>query len=224
VTNPNDHTCEPRWRRLPKERPAQIVRAALEVFGERGLAGARLDDIARRAGLSKGTIYLYFPNKEELFREVIRTVVVGQIEQARAATRDGDPREELLRYMREFWGFVRSSDFQAIHRLVYGELANFPDLAAFYGTEVVAASREVAAEIIRRGIACGEFRQTDPDMAARTVNSMLMMHAAWCEKRHLFRQLENLSDEQIFDSLVDFSLHAIAGPGASAPTRARKLK
>ena len=63
---------EPRWRRLPEERPRQILTAALEVFGEHGLAAARLEDIAKRAGLSKGTIYLYFPNKEELFREMVR--------------------------------------------------------------------------------------------------------------------------------------------------------
>ena len=71
---------EPRWRRLPEERPRQILEAALTVFAERGLAAARLEDIARHAGLSKGTIYLYFPNKEELFREVIRHSVVAFIE------------------------------------------------------------------------------------------------------------------------------------------------
>src|SRR4051812_24710326 len=73
--------AEPRWRRLPEERPRQILAAALSVFGERGLAAARLDDIAKRAGLSKGTIYLYFPNKEELFREMVRTTVISAIEE-----------------------------------------------------------------------------------------------------------------------------------------------
>src|SRR3954468_9438563 len=72
---------EPRWRRLPEERPRQILAAALEVFGEHGLATARLDDIAKRAGLSKGTIYLYFSNKEELFREMVRQLIVTQIEE-----------------------------------------------------------------------------------------------------------------------------------------------
>ena len=72
---------EPRWRRLPGERPGQILQAALAVFGERGLSASRLEDIAKRAGLSKGTIYLYFPNKEELFREMVRHTVVSQIEQ-----------------------------------------------------------------------------------------------------------------------------------------------
>src|SRR6187455_782508 len=99
---------EPRWRRLPEERPRQIIDAALEVFGERGLAGARLEDIARRAGVSKGTIYLYFSNKEELFREVVRAVVVDRLREAAANTGTGDPVVELKRYMRAHWDFVRS--------------------------------------------------------------------------------------------------------------------
>src|SRR5215831_14907027 len=88
----------PRWRRLPEERPRQILEAALDVFGERGLAGARLDDIARRAGVSKGTIYLYFPNKEELFREVIRAIVVDRLRQAAADAGEDNPVDELKRY------------------------------------------------------------------------------------------------------------------------------
>src|SRR5437870_5806627 len=80
IVLPMSVAVQPRWRRLPEERPSQIVDAALDVFAERGLAAARIDDIAKRAGLSKGTIYLYFPNKEALFREVIRRTVVSQIE------------------------------------------------------------------------------------------------------------------------------------------------
>src|ERR1700759_2945816 len=99
------HTNEPRWRRLPEERPGQILAAALEVFGERGLAAARLDDIARRAGVSKGTIYLYFPNKEELFREMIRHIVVGQLEAAERAASEstGSATETLTEFMRTYW-------------------------------------------------------------------------------------------------------------------------
>src|SRR3954470_5924639 len=95
-------TQEPRWRRLPEERPKQIIDSALIVFGERGLSNARLEDIAKRAGVSKGTIYLYFPNKEELFREVIRSTVVAQIEQAEmyVASATGSATESLTRVMR----------------------------------------------------------------------------------------------------------------------------
>ncbi|HMF99610.1 MAG TPA: helix-turn-helix domain-containing protein, partial [Gemmatimonadaceae bacterium] len=70
-------SAPPKWRRCPEDRPEQIIKAALEVFGECGLANARLQDIAERAGVSKGTIYIYFPNKEELFREMIRQTAVA---------------------------------------------------------------------------------------------------------------------------------------------------
>src|SRR4029453_15963800 len=123
------HQSSPRWRRLPEERPRQILDAALEVFGERGLAGARLDDIARRAGVSKGTIYLYFPNKEELFREVVRAIVIDRLRQAAAEAGEGDPVDELKRYLRAHWNFVRTAEFQTIFKLVTSELHNFPDLA-----------------------------------------------------------------------------------------------
>src|SRR3954466_576520 len=104
------NTTEPRWRRLPEERPRQILAAALEVFGEHGLAAARLDDIARRAGLSKGTIYLYFPNKEELFREVIRQTVVAKIEanERELAAADRPATDVLREFMHNYWAFIRS--------------------------------------------------------------------------------------------------------------------
>src|SRR4051812_4456746 len=91
---------EPRWRRLPEERPHQILEAALAEFGERGLGAARLEDIARRAGVSKGTIYLYFANKEELFRGVIRNTVVPQLERSERAI--GASRESVSDTLRTF--------------------------------------------------------------------------------------------------------------------------
>src|ERR1700712_5869603 len=97
---------EPRWRRLPEERPQQILKAALAIFAERGLAQARLEDIAKRAGLSKGTIYLYFPNKEELFREVVRSTVIAQIERGEAVFEsERDPRQALLSWMEGYWAW-----------------------------------------------------------------------------------------------------------------------
>src|SRR5438045_8534002 len=136
----SESTAEPRWRRLPEERPKQILDAALEVFAERGFAAARLEDIAKRAGLSKGTIYLYFPNKEELFREVIRHTIIAQIERAErelAAAAQQSASDTLAQFVRGYWGFLRSPNFAALFRLIHAELSNFPDLARFYGREVV---------------------------------------------------------------------------------------
>src|SRR5438270_6512440 len=104
---------EPRWRRLPEERPRQIIDAALAIFGERGLASARLEDIAKRAGLSKGTIYLYFPNKEELFREMVRALIVAQLEASERELGTGfaTATDALVGFMKRYWAFIRSAQF-----------------------------------------------------------------------------------------------------------------
>src|SRR4051812_16515121 len=162
----SEAASEPRWRRLPEERPKQTLDAALAVFGERGLATARLDDIAKRAGLSKGTIYLYFPNKEELFREVIRYTVIEKIEEREqlVMTAPGTATEVLEQYLRTYWTFIRSEQFGPLFRLVHAEIHNFPDLAQFYATEVVARGHRLIAGLLSRGIESGEFRGLDPNV------------------------------------------------------------
>src|SRR5438876_2826679 len=173
---------EPRWRRLPEERPQQIIDAALAIFGERGLAAARLDDIAKRAGVSKGTIYLYFPNKEELFREVIRDTLVTPIEAAAKSFSETtkSATEALTEIARGHWRFARSAQFAPVFRLGIGELQNFPYLAQFYGQEGVARGHRLYSDIVRRGIETGEFRYVDPSVAARMLFAPIVMHGFWC--------------------------------------------
>src|SRR5512146_453129 len=202
---------EPRWRRLPEERPRQILEAAREVFGERGLAAARLEDIAKRAGLSKGTIYLYFPNKEELFREMVRDIVVSKIERREeefnARTRSAT--ETLIDFMRGHWTFIRSPQFAPLFRLIHAEIHHFPDLARFYGEEVIARVHRLIAAIITRGIESGEFRQLDPKVVARMVPAPFIMHGLWCTHRECFTSVARGSDEQVLEELMQFTLNAI---------------
>ena len=200
---------EPRWRRAPEERPGQILRAALEVFGEVGLARARLDDIARRAGVSKGTIYVYFPDKEELFKEVVRKTIIQNIERAEREDGVGTPADQLRRLMRDYWAFLRSPVFAALYRMVIGELRNFPELATFYANEAIARGLRLIADVIRRGIASGAFRKTDPEAAARSMAAMFITHAIWCADRACFPQVAHLSDDDILAQLQDIFLHAI---------------
>ncbi len=115
----------PKWRRRPEHRPQQIIEAALEVFGECGLAKSRLQDIANRAGVSKGTIYLYFPNKEELFREMIRQTSVAAIAAGEQATAGGtatDADEVVARLQKMLSGIIRrgveSGEFRDIDPMV----------------------------------------------------------------------------------------------------------
>ena len=203
--------AEPRWRRLPEERPGQILTAALAVFGERGLAAARLEDVAKRAGLSKGTIYLYFPNKEELFREMVRHHVVSAIEEREqlVSSASGSASDVLDEYLRSYWKFIRSEHFAPLFRLILAELQNFPDLARFYADEVVARSKRLLSTIITRGIESGEFWPVDPDVAARMLTAPFVMHGVWCTHREFFASVALKSDEQVLEELIDFSLHAL---------------
>jgi AcrR family transcriptional regulator len=200
---------EPRWRRLPEERPQQILRAALEVFGEHGLAGARLEDIAKRAGVSKGTIYLYFPNKEALFREMVRSTVVEAIVAGEGIPNSGSVRDQLTTFMAQYWDFVRTPAFSVIYRVVVSELHHFPDLVEFYSAEVIARAQKLIAGILSRGVATGEFRSVDPTVSARMLISLFSTSAMWCCKRKFFPHLRDRTDEQIYNELVDFYLSAL---------------
>jgi AcrR family transcriptional regulator len=214
---------EPRWRRLPEERPRQILDAAFEVFGERGLAGAKLDDIAKRAGVAKGTIYLYFPNKEELFRAVVRERALGHIERAEEAltAERGSMRDVLERGMRDWWDYLRSPTFEVIHRLVHGELLQFPDLAEFYSREVIQRGMSVLAALVRRGTERGEFRPVDPHAAARVLSSMMITHAIWCSRRGFFHHVDDVTDDEAFRQVMDFYFHALLPHGSGARTTPR---
>jgi len=202
---------QPRWRRLPEERPGQIVEAALEVFSERGVAAARLEDIGKLAGVSKATIYLYFPNKEALFREMVRHTVVSKLEESERIfeTMNASVTETLMAFMRRYWAFIRSSEFAPLFRLIHAEIHNFPDLARFYAEEVVMRGHRLIAGIISRGIESGEFRAVDPFVAARMLTAPFVMHGLWCTHRECFASVAKKTDEQVLDELMQFYLYAI---------------
>jgi len=209
---------EPRWRRLPEERPKQILDAALEEFAQRGLGHARLEDIGKRAGVSKGTIYLYFPNKEALFREVVQSTIVDRLESAeREIASSTRTATDLLRQvMRKRFEFLRSPTFVAVFRLVNAEIYNFPDLAEFYAEEVVLRSQRMITGVIRRGSDSGEFRPMDAAVAARMLTSMFLMHGLWCSNRQCFPHLAQRSDEQVLEELMAFALSALSARDGAA--------
>jgi AcrR family transcriptional regulator len=218
MSDPAPNATEPRWRRLPEERPGQILDAALEVFGERGLAATRLEDVAKSAGVSKGTIYLYFQNKEDLFREMVRQNVVAQIERGEAvlATSSGDATDTLRAVVRGHWEFSRRAPYANLLRLVIAELHNFPDLARFYADEVMSRGLALYIGIVRRGIASGEFRPMEERVAARMVLGLLLSHTLWSCKRDLFTHVCDRGDDAVVDEVLDFLLHALR-PASTGP-------
>ncbi|MDQ6612190.1 MAG: TetR/AcrR family transcriptional regulator [Gemmatimonadota bacterium] len=203
---------EPKRRRAPEERPQQILDAAFHEFGESGLAGARLDDIAKRANVAKGTIYLYFPNKEELFREMVRQSMVQALDRNEEILRelaDESATVQLSAVFQAWWSFLRSDRFAVVHRLVIGELHHFPDLMQFYADEVILRGRRVISSVVSRGIERGEFRTIDPDIAARMLSALGVSHSIWCTRRNFFPALALTSDQDLGAELLDFYLHAL---------------
>lgn len=214
----SEHVAEPRWRRLPEERPKQILDAALAVFAERGLAAARLEDIAKRAGVSKGTIYLYFANKEDLFRGVVRDTVIAFIERGEASfAADRDPILALDTWMEGHWRWIRSEVFPAMQRLVNSELRDFPDLYEFYAVEVVGRAHRLICEILERGMETGVFRRMEPLVAARMLNALMVTHGTWFHQKNSFKSIANIPDGVLVAQIREFFLHAMrpdAGPSS----------
>lgn len=157
-------------------RPDEIRAAALALFAERGFAATRLDDVARRAGIAKGTIYLYFPTKEDLFRALVRQDLLpnlAALEQAAAA--HPGPAPARLRDLLATMAARMDAPTAAIPRLILAESGNFPALARFYAEEVVARGLALLASVIAAGVAAGEFRPVDPAAVAPLAVAPLVM-------------------------------------------------
>lgn len=208
-----------RRTRRKDARPGELIAAALEVFAKHGFAAARLEDIAARAGVTKGTIYLYFQDKTELFEAVVRDTLVRTITQGRATVRDYEgPSPELLRrVLRVWWDGIVNTPASALPKLVISEAVNFPELARFYYDNVVEPGRQVVAQVIARGVADGSFRAVDPTLFVHFVVSPLL-YAQLVE--HSFARVRpdaSVLDARFIDALVDMLMHSLApSPGERA--------
>src|ERR1700747_471860 len=172
-TTKRSRSLHPRWRRRKDARPDEILSAALEVFSDRGFAATKLEDVARRAGVTKGTIYLYFDSKEALFKALIRETIVPVIAQGEALAQSftGSARELFEQLVREYWRLVGETALLNIPKLIMAEAGNFPQLARFYYEEVVTRGHRLMAGVIQRGIKAGEFRPVNVMVAAKLAMS-----------------------------------------------------
>ena len=202
-----------RWQRRKDARPPEILDAALAVFAQKGFAATRLDDVAAKAGITKGTIYLYFDSKQALFEALARQSVGAQIDlvTAQLAGFSGST-ADLLRFVLTAMGhFAMTSDRIVLPRLVLAEAANFPELAQFWRREVVDRGIGLMGGIIQRGVARGEFRKIEPQHAARLCIAPILVIMLW---RTTFAQF----DEQPYDyqGLIDAHLQTLL-KGLEAP-------
>ncbi len=212
--------ARPRWKRRPDARPEEILAAATEVFAASGFARTKLDDVARRAKVSKGTLYRYFDSKDALFRAMVRANMVALLAAGEDFVRahDGSSRELLGLLIRRMWDTMRDPALSRIVRLVQSELHEFPELARFYFEEVIVRGRRLIQSVLDRGIARGEFRTDLHGFAARGLPH-LMVFSAQTQCFFAAMDPERLRDEQVLDGILDLYLHGVearppAGPAA----------
>ena len=149
--------------RRKEARPGELLDAALDLFVEKGFAATRSEEVAARAGVSKGTLFLYFPSKEELFKAVVRENISGRFAEWNEEFEafEGSTAEMIRYCMRMWWERIGATRASGITKLIIGEARNFPDIAAFYHQEVMAPGTKLVRRILERGLARGEFRPMD---------------------------------------------------------------
>ncbi len=174
-------TPSPKRERRKEARPGELLEAALDLFVEKGYAATRADEVAARAGVSKGTLFLYFGSKEELFKAVVReNVVRPQTEGAEEVARFEGPSGELLTYlMLEWWRRYGATKASGISKLLMSEASNFPDLARFFQEEVVSPGHAMIRSVLHRGIERGEFRAVDVDLTVQSIIAPLLFLVTW---------------------------------------------
>jgi AcrR family transcriptional regulator len=207
----------PKFRRRAEARPDEVLDAALELFIEKGFAATRVDDIAKRAGLSKGAVYLYFPSKEALLEGLVRRAIVPIADSALGAIHDyeGDPRIVMTMVLKMLAGRLADPRVIAMPKLIFREAMGFPELARMYRAEVLDRVIPAIEGLLRRGMEQGYLRQVDPSLTIRSIIGPLMLHLAMAE-------IFGITPEGglHMDKLVDNHL-TILFDGLSAPPSAK---
>lgn len=169
--SPADRAAAPSRQRRKETRPQELLDAALDLFVEKGFAATRSEEVAQHAGVSKGTLYLYYPSKEELFKAVVRQNLANLINEGfeRLAAHEGSTSDLLAMLLNIWWSRVGHSKAGGIHKVVMAEVRNFPELAQFYADEVIVPAERLFTKTLERGVERGEFRQVPPREVAQAL-------------------------------------------------------
>lgn len=169
-------TLPARHERRKEARPGELLAAALDLFVEKGFAATKAEEVARRAGVSKGTLFLYFSSKEELFKAVVRENISGRFSEWNAEfdSFEGDTTDMLRYCLTLWWTRLGSTKASGITKLMLSEADNFPELAAFYQHEVIQPAHNLIRRILQRGVDRGEFAPVDMKYGVYTVLAPMM--------------------------------------------------
>ena len=199
--------------RRKEARPGELLDAALELFMEKGYAATRVEEVAQRAGVSKGTLFLYFSSKEKLFKAVVRENISGRFtEWAQELAHYEGTSAELVRYcMHSWWERVGSTKVSGISKLMMSEAGNFPELARFYQTEVIQPGDDLIRRILQRGIDRKEFRAMDVTYGVYSILAPMLFLAMWKHSQGTCGDARvTLDPKKYIDSQLDTILHGLS--------------
>lgn len=202
-------------------RPGELLAAALQLFVEKGFAATRAEEVARRAGVSKGTLFLYFASKEDLFKAVVRENLSGQFPQwnARFEAYEGSTADLVRLFLGQWWETVGNSPVSGIVKLMMSEASNFPELAAFYEQEVIQPGSRLIQRILQRGMDRGEFAPIDLDYGVYTLLAPMLFLATWKHSFGACAQFSNAIDPaQYLRVQSEVILRGLAAGAATAPS------
>lgn len=212
-----------RRSRRKDARPGELLAAALDLFVEKGFAATRVDEVAQRAGVSKGTLFLYFTSKEELFKAVVRENISGRFaEWNDEFDRFEGPTQDMLRYcLFSWWERLGSTKASGIPKLMMSEAQNFPELATFYQHEVMQPGNTLIERILQRGVARGEFRPMDITYGVYLVLAPMLFLAMWQHSLGTCCGSQaQLDPQKYLNAQLDMLLHGFSAhtPQSTAPT------
>ncbi len=202
-----------RRTRRKDARPGELIAAALDLFVDKGYSATRVEEVAQRAGVSKGTLFLYFASKEDLFKAVVRAHLSEHLSRWNDEIDHFDGSSaDMLRYaLLSWWENIGSTKASGIPKLMMSEAGNFPELAAFYRLEVIEPGNALLSRILQRGVARGEFRPVDPQHGVYLLLAPLLFLALW---KHSFGpccgQLAQIDPNAYLETQLEMLLHGLS--------------
>ncbi|MEO6396083.1 MAG: TetR/AcrR family transcriptional regulator [Devosia sp.] len=205
----------PKFRRRAEARPDEVLDAALDLFIEKGFAATRVEDIASRAGLSKGAVYLYFASKEAILEGLVKRAVVPIANNALAVAENyaGDPRTVITLAMKTLAGHLGEARIVAIPKLMMREMINFPEFAAMYRTEVLDRVLPTITRMLKRGIDEGYLRPVDPELTIRSIVGPILLHILLDEVFSI-RPKDGLGIDRLVDNHLTILFDGLSAPNS----------
>jgi AcrR family transcriptional regulator len=194
--------------RKKEARPSELIAAALELFVERGFAATKMDDIASKAGISKGTLYLYFDSKEVLFKAVIDQGVLPLLDEGDMLLQqfEGNVRSLLQEFMLRWWQQMGETSLGGIPKLMIAEAGNFPEVATYYYENVIVRGRNLVGQVLKLGMESGEFREMDIESAIDVIMSPMLMLIVW---RYSLTPCGTNNTQQYMNTYLDIVINGL---------------